>query len=228
MAKLLDLAHMCNAVYENNPTVSGWKLKRFHKAKGGLNGFQAASFTNGKETVVAFRGTAQVMDGVADFKLGTGMNSTYFSEGEKFATDNSPTIVTGHSLGGAIAQVVANRGGYVMASFNAPGVGVIASRNMLESDATMNVVRIAGMALSALRHPQQMGRDIVNAFNRVEGINICLQHDAVSKIGNHYGKVKRIPGTGINPLKEHGIETVIKVLGQRMNAKLADSPPSLV
>ena len=92
----------------------------------------------------------------------------------------------------------------------------------------MNAVRIAGMALSALRHPQQMGRDIVNAFNRVEGINICLQHDAVSKIGNHYGKVKRIPGTGINPLKEHGIETVIAVLEQRMNAKLAGSPPNLI
>ena len=55
----------------------------------------------------------------------------------------------------------------VVTFFNAPDVGVIASRNILESDATMNAVRIAGMALSALRHPQQMGRDILN------GLNLC-------------------------------------------------------
>ena len=162
---------------------------------------------------MAFRGTAQAMDGVADLKLGTGMNSSYFYEGEEFAEKaGGNAIVTGHSLGGAIAQVVANRGGYTMATFNAPGVGVIASRNILKSTSLMNAVRLTGMAASVLRHPMQAGSDIWHAFGTVKGVNLCLQNDAVSQMGNHYGKVRRITGTSKNPLTEHSISTVISVL----------------
>lgn len=230
MANLLDLARMCNAVYTDNPTVPGWTFNKgnFHKAKNQADGFQAATFFKGGEVVVAFRGTAQGMDVVADLKLGTGMNSSYFSDGEAYAAKARATIVTGHSLGGAIAQHAANRGGHVLASFNAPGVGVLASRNIGDADPFMSVIRVGGMIASAFRHPEQMVKDVTNAFNVVKGINLCLQHDAVSKIGNHYGKVKRIVGTGINPLTEHSIETVISVLERRINANLAASKPGSI
>lgn len=226
MANLLELAKMSRAAYDENmgrgTVASGWSCSRFRRASGSLSGFQGAIFKKSGETVVAFRGTAQAMDVVADLKLGTGMNTTYFDLGQQFASFASGpnVIVTGHSLGGAIAQVVANRGGYRMATFNAPGVGVIASRNMLRSNPLMNVVRLYGMTVSAVRHPQQAVSDVLNTFRSVQGINLCLENDIVSRIGNHYGKVKRIPGTSRNPKTEHGIKTVISVLEQPSNVAL--------
>ncbi len=234
MVSLLELSYMSNAAYDTEMSrgavVRGWSCRRIQRASGSLNGFQGAIFTKGGTTVVAFRGTAQGMDVVADLKLGTGMNSTYFDLGEQFASraTGANVIVTGHSLGGAIAQVVANRGGYIMATFNAPGVGVIASRNILRSNPLMNTVRVAGMMVSAARHPFQAASDVANVFRSVRGVNICLQNDVVSRIGNHYGRVMRIAGTTSNPATEHGIETVISVLEQPGNATLAARSPDSV
>lgn len=229
MATLLDLARLANAVYERAPTLPlGWTRTEFKPASGNLNGFQAATFLGPGGTVIAFRGTAQTMDGIADLKLGTGMNSTYFDAGEEFARryqGRPDTVVTGHSLGGAIAQIVANRGGFVMATFNAPGVGVIASRNIADSTLPMNAVRTAGMMVSALRHPVQAAKDVRFAFRPVRGVNLCLTGDAVSRIGNHYGAVMRIPGTSKGPLTEHRMTTMISVLEQPRNAALAKRHP---
>jgi len=44
-----------------------------------------------------------------------------------------------------------------------------------------------------------------------------LNNDAVSMMGNHYGKVRRIAGTSMNPLTEHSISTVISVLKKNKN-----------
>ena len=223
MANLLELAELSSAVYETadlkrRASVGKWKCTDYKLASGSMNGFQAGMFVKDGQRVVAFRGTAQAMDGVADVKLGTGMNSSYFYEGEEFAAKaGAGAIVTGHSLGGAIAQIVANRGGYTMATFNAPGVGVIASRNIAQSTPFMNIIRVGGMLASAVRHPGQAGSDIWHAFDTVHGVNICLNNDAVSMMGNHYGKVRRIAGTSMNPLTEHSISTVISVLKKNKN-----------
>ena len=237
MATLLDLANLSKAVYDDDARLGrrhvvtgGWTCIEFRRAAGLHCGFQGAIFVRGGETVVSFRGTAQAMDGVADLKLGTGMNSSYFADGERLAAlaanSSANVIVTGHSLGGAIAQVVANRGGYVLATFNAPGVGVIASRNMTSSTIPMNIIRSVGMVASSIRHPRQAISDMSNAFRTVRGVNLCLQNDIVSRIGNHYGWVLRVQGTGINPATEHGIDTVISVLEHRRNAVLRSRLPS--
>jgi len=68
------------------------------------------------------------------------------------------------------------------------------------------------MITSVARHPFQAGSDIWNTFRSVKGVNICLNNDVVSQMGNHYGVVRRIAGTGINPISQHKIGTVIKVL----------------
>jgi hypothetical protein len=228
MPTLLELARMSQAVYDAQPAVAGWSCIRASIASG--PGFQAAAFVRGRELVVAFRGTSKVMssDGVADLKLGAGMNSSYFAAGEAFAggfETFADVTVTGHSLGGAIAQVVANRRQLPMATFNAPGVGVLSSRNLSDAHASMQVIRTAGMLLSVVSHPVQAGRDVLAAFNVVRGVNLCLANDAVSKIGNHYGKVVRIPGTGFNPQTEHGIATVISVLEKPENLSVARLTP---
>jgi pimeloyl-ACP methyl ester carboxylesterase len=220
MATVRDLGLLAAAAYDTayKPNM-GWTRKDIHASRGGLNGFQAAIFVKGNITVISFRGTAQAMDVVADAKLGTGMNSTYFSEAEAYvrAYRNKPNVyVCGHSLGGAIAQIVANRCGFRMVTFNAPGVAVLASRNIAQGTAPMNLVRAAGLVVSTVRHPMQAARDVASAFNVVRGLNVCLENDIVSQIGIHYGNVLRIPGTSANPLTEHGIAT--------MNAVLAKNP----
>ena len=214
MPTVLDMGLMANAVYEDNPVVPGWTCIG-RRAATRFNGFQAATFTSDGITVLAFRGTSQGMDVVADLKLGTGMNSTYFSDAEDytFSYRNLPNLyVCGHSLGGAIAQVVGNRKQLKFVTFNAPGVAVVASRNVMDASLTMSAVRTAGMVVSAFRHPMQAMRDMRAAFNTAHGLNVCLMNDAVSKIGLHYGDVLRIPGTSSNPLTEHSMNTVLDVL----------------
>lgn len=214
MPTVLEMGLMANAAYEAAPAVPGWTCTA-RRAATRFNGFQAATFVNSGITVLAFRGTSQGMDVVADLKLGTGMNSTYFSDAEDyaFAYQHLPNVyVCGHSLGGAIAQVVGNRRKLKFVTFNAPGVAVVASRNLLDASLTMSAVRTAGMVASAFRHPIQALRDMRSAFNTAHGLNLCLQNDVVSQIGLHYGEILRIPGTSANPLTEHSMNTVLEVL----------------
>ena len=216
MPTLLEMAKLAGAAYSCPPTVEGgWTRIDQHLATGRMDGFQAATYVNSGVTVLAFRGTAQGMDAVADLKLGTGMNTSYFSDAEDYAfayTTLPNVFACGHSLGGAITQVVANRKGLRFATFNAPGVAIFASRNIATASPLMTAVRMGGGALSALRHPMQAARDVRATFNRVRGINVCLNNDVVSKIGVHYGDIVSIPGTSANPLTEHKIATVIAAL----------------
>lgn len=214
MASILDYGRLSNAVYNANPSVEGWTCRDFHDGLG--EGLQAAVFTQGTEVVVAFKGTTptQVNDLVADLKLGVGMSTSYFSAAEeyvsRYATEGN-VVATGHSLGGAIAQVVGNRRQLPFVTFNAPGVAIVASRNLHTATAHMSVVRVAGGLLGALRHPMQTARDVAATFYVVNGWNYRLSGDIVSQIGLHYGDVVNIQASG-DPLSQHSMETVLSRL----------------
>jgi hypothetical protein len=217
MASLRELALLAERVYDTPTTsVDGWTCVNALSAAGPImGGLQAATFTKNGETVIAFRGTAAGQDVLADVKLGCGMNSTYFAAAESYVanyTDLERTTLCGHSLGGAITQIVANRRGYKFATFNAPGVAVFASRNVGSLFGPLTGVRIAGSLASVVRHPMQAWSDVRSTFNRVTGVNVCLGADVVSQIGVHYGNVIRVPGPTYNPLTAHGIGTVREVL----------------
>ncbi len=218
MATVRDLGLLANAVYETSPSAPGWTCADGHAAAGAMDGFQAATFVKGDITVVAFRGTSQAMDGAADLALFTGMNSSYFAAGEAYAASlvgKENVVVCGHSLGGAIAQVVANRRGFRMVTFNAPGVATFATRNIGEALVQPAVgLRIAGNIAGAFIHPMQAARDVRAIFNVVQGLNICLDYDIVSHLGVHYGKVLRVPGPSKNPKTEHLMDTVNAVLAK--------------
>ena len=209
-----ELGLLAEAVYEDGPNPTAFGCISRRAAAGALDGFQASAYSGRGCIVVAFRGTAQKMDAIADLKLGTGMNTSYFSAGEAFVEQfaGQNIVLCGHSLGGAIAQVVANRKRLPVVTFNAPGVGVFASRNIADASVAMTAVRTAGMLASAIRHPMQAMRDVKSAFHTVQGLNVCLSNDVVSKIGVHYGEVLRIAGTSMNPLTEHRMATMNKVL----------------
>jgi pimeloyl-ACP methyl ester carboxylesterase len=215
--KILDLAHMANAAYERagSDGVDGASVIARQDAAGSWNAFQAVAYMMDNRVVAAFRGTSGASgDLAADATLGVGANSEYFEQAEQFVQSlgGSNVIVCGHSLGGAITQVVANRMGLEMVTFNAPGVAVFASRNIGMATSFGTAVRAAGMVASAVVRPGQAWRDVKATFNVVRGINICLMFDVVSQIGVHYGRVERIPGTGYNPKTQHSMNTMVKVL----------------
>ncbi len=219
MPTIRDLGLLAAAVYDELPAAPGWACPGHLAASGSWNGFQAATFTKEGVTVIVFRGTSQAMDVGADLRLGTGMNTSYFSDGENYAAGASPpgdnVYVCGHSLGGAIAQVVANRGGYKMVTFNAPGVAVFASRNvrdMATSTPWMQAIRVGGALVSTVTNPMQTYRDVRATFRTVRGLNIRLSYDAVSQMGIHYGEVVTLEGPTINPATAHRMATVNEVL----------------
>ena len=220
MATVYELGRLSEIVYEEESQIRGlarelgWQTGRV-KPSSVVGSLQAALFTKGQEQVVAFKGTSEAMDVVADVKIGTGWNSTYYSEAEQFCANHASgpnLVVTGHSLGGGIAQTVGNRQRVPFCSFNAPGVGIIASSNLASTTPQMAAVRITGGLLSVLRHPHQAMRDMQSAFYVVDGLNFRLSGDVVSQIGLHYGQIITLQGTGIN---QHGIGLMNQILEQR-------------
>jgi pimeloyl-ACP methyl ester carboxylesterase len=150
---------------------------------------------------VAFKGTSLKRDMVEDFKLGVGMNTTHYALATAFTSSlpiskGAKVSVCGHSLGGAIAQIVGNRNQLPFVTFNAPGVALI-SRNVGEVARTVMTggaaIRTAGTVLSAVRHPVQAYQDTVAVFHKTVGANLRLEGELVSKIGVHYGRVIDVP-----------------------------------
>jgi hypothetical protein len=175
----------------------------------GASGFRAGVFRKDQATVIAFRGTTGAIgDWTADAMLGVGMNTSHFSQGDEYFakwTLHGPVTLCGHSLGGAIAQVVGNRGRVPFATFNAPGVAVLASRNIATANLTALKIRAVGAVASTLMDPNQAWKDVCSAFYLAAGVNICLIGDPVSHVGVHYGRVVRLLGVG------HGVATVAHV-----------------
>jgi len=223
MATVMTYARMADAVYDDDPQVAGWTRAGFQRSGSGLtNAFQGAAFTAGSELVFAFKGTSGGRDAIADVKLGIGMNTfQYSSAGDFVASVRAPAGVrvslTGHSLGGAIAQIVGNRRRLPFVTFNAPGVGLI-SRNLDQVGVTMitgtAALRTAGAVASMFWHPVQAAQDAASLFYRVRGANFRLGRDIVGSIGVHYGRVIQIEYSGgaLDLYQKHRMVSMIAAL----------------
>src|SRR5262249_54897075 len=143
---LLTLANLCNDVYSDSP--SGYSPEGF-TALGSFDldpnnsGYAAGAYidSGGSQVVIAFRGTVPSLgaetfkDLAADTSFGSSIASpnlrSQVSDAAEFVkdvydlvqeTDPSATIIlTGHSLGAAIAQLVGKASGLNTEVFNAPG-----------------------------------------------------------------------------------------------------------
>lgn len=227
MMSLLDLARLCGSVYNNPPDAPpGWAVDA--KLLGTVQGWnlQAAVYEKqGGGTAVAFRGTnvegtaSTIQDVLDDVNLGLGWNLPRYREAEHFmrhVVGKPGVVITGHSLGGAIAQVIGNRLRLRIATFNAPGVGTIATRNLSDANPIMFGVRAIGTTASAAAYPGQAWSDMKSAFHPLQGINVRLDGDVVSQIGSHYGRLLTVPGPGgASAFQQHMIGTVIDVLQRR-------------
>ncbi|MFN8177621.1 MAG: hypothetical protein U0167_06830 [bacterium] len=232
MATVMTYAKMSDAVYDDDPQVPGWSRLGFKKSGSGVtDAFQGAAFRSGADVVFAFKGTSQGRDVVADVKLGVGMNTYQYSSAMDFVGSttippNSQVSVCGHSLGGAIAQIVGNRLRLPFITFNAPGVGLV-SRNVGEVAATIGLGTIAlrtlGTVASAAMHPIQAAQDAAALGYRVRGANFRLGQDVVGSIGVHYGKVIVITYSGgaMDVLTKHKMTSMIAAL---QSSKYRDMP----
>jgi hypothetical protein len=218
MASIWNYAKMADAVYSEAPNVAGWTRIDFQKSGSGLtDGFQGAAFKNGNEIVFAFKGTSQFRDVLADTKLALGMNTFQYSSAVDFVDDfklvsGDNVSLCGHSLGGAIAQVVGNRRRLPFVTFNAPGVALV-SRNVDEMIVGVGTgaIRALGTIASAVWHPIQAFQDIKSHSYRVKGVNFRLGMDVVGSTGVHYGKVIQIPyhGNAMDLVSKHKMTTFL-------------------
>ena len=193
MAKCQTYAEIAQAVYQKQPAphpvghmIKGWQIKQEHWENGTEigNGFQGGIYQNDAEVIVGFCGTAigtrsTFSDLSADARIALNIlpnqcSSAYrMTERAKEILNGRKLSVTGHSLGGALAQVIGVWSGVPFVTFNAPPM-----KNALRM-AKVNIVK-----------PQMMMRSRGKSVDDVMGINFRVEGDIVSAAGmKHVGKV---------------------------------------
>lgn len=181
MATTFELAELSDLVYDLKPSEE-WKIvEEINNLTGGdifteNTGFKAAIYEKGNERVVAYAGTeVEIGDYIADLKIILKMlprqaeEAIYFFE--KFYDPEYKTTVTGHSLGGALAEIVGNL--YPLkiqksVTFNSPGV----------------------LGTSYFNPVKKRREEII--FNpKAEGVisHYSIQYDAIAWFGTHLGRV---------------------------------------
>ncbi|WP_282608136.1 hypothetical protein [Pelagibius sp. Alg239-R121] len=207
MAYCLDYAKMAIASYYTNTRqyydsppgymVDDWKVQKF--VKGGLfgDGFQGAIFQKGKDVVVSCCGTNPdqlgklFQDAIADIKIALGCipsqaNSAgkLIDEAKRLVGPDGRVTVTGHSLGGGLAQVCGITRNVPFVTFNAP-----AMRNAVTSGALgKRLKEVPGNVVVSTTGPMPGAA--------ATGLNFALDTDLVSThvLGrDHLGVVVEMP-----------------------------------
>ncbi len=184
MITLLDLAHIANHIYYADPgnpearkSNQGKRFKRLADAAvmEHSTGFQGAIYEAGDQWVVAYRGTEDWEDIKADLNIGVGnVPDQFFPALNLFKRADATKsldkiIVTGHSLGGGLAQLVSAHTVALGVTFNAPGVDSMAKK-------------LSGK-----------GYD----FHSANVLNVVLKWDPVSSFGDLVGKKLRLSNSDL-------------------------------
>jgi hypothetical protein len=183
IAYYLDIAE---AVYQRGPSPLGrWRVQKWETATWYGDGFQGGIFEDDREVIVAFSGTlgnlvtAPISQNSANARIGifvipnmagTAKTLVQWAETNR---GNKPVSIVGHSLGGALAQVVGAWSGHPFISFNGPGMA-------------------AHLKVSAFNvfKPRQMMRSIKTQSGNAVGLCINVQGDFVGSYGlGHVGEV---------------------------------------
>jgi hypothetical protein len=215
--RLADEVHSPMA-WGNAPT--GWAQqagidsRSFFPWRSGHSGFQGACYTQtngaGTDVVMAIAGSqgTATNDLVADVRLLVSMMPRQASSARKFFDlhmapnyNKGDIVIVGHSLGGALAQVLGFWNNVRFVTFNAPGMGST----------------VAG-SMANLFKPQQLGRTFKAAANKAlgsvigtnrRGINLILWRDVVGNFGPHIGDTYRLdPTTSHIPGAAHGLDDI--------------------
>ena len=182
---------------DNSKPPAGYRvIESFNDKKTGL---QAKVLFNGKDIIIAYRGTDNFLsrDILNDLVMVRGdipeQATMALSLYDKYAGNKKhiPVTVTGHSLGGSLAEIVSGIRGGVAVTFNAYGV-----RDMFKS----------GIKLKE--------DNIVNYVN---------EKDFVAMVNgqNHIGEIYAVPNLGTNVLSRHQVENMA-LLSQRQRKTIKE------
>ena len=139
------------------------------------SGLSVTSFKRGNDIVVSFRGTDSFSDLGADSSFLTGQWNEQFQEAVKLIADlrrdnrGAHITLTGHSLGGGIAQVLAKMFRLDAMSFDAPGAEAI--------------TRSAGYRKAEQEYAQGLQQQEPGHI-----VNYVSRRSLVSSVGTHIGE----------------------------------------
>lgn len=193
------LSTLASAAYSNAPPaqIANWSLGTQVTRP---SGFSAVIYVDlaDQQVALSFRGTDNLLSGdaLADLAFATGHWNQQFQEavdlvrqiqsGEvpeiPFPIDTNQLLVTGHSLGGGIAQLMAEAFNLRGASFDAPGTSAVARANDFQAFRLMREMQEA-----EIRQDDAGFTASVSQF-----INYVSEGSAISSVASHFGDVKKI------------------------------------
>lgn len=200
MTTLLDLALISMHIYhpedaEAKKAGEGRSFRRLAEAAvmQHSSGFQGAIYESGDELIVAYRGTESWEDIKADLNIGVGNVPDQFVpamelfEKAQQVKSLSKIIVTGHSLGGGLAQLVSANKVALGVTFNAPGMDGMSKK-------------LAGKGYS---------------FHSANVLNVVLSRDPISSFGTSVGKKLRLSDSSWHLIthKMHHVIDAVKSSG---------------
>ncbi|HEY9347965.1 MAG TPA: hypothetical protein VIQ53_21740 [Inquilinus sp.] len=219
MATIRDYLDIADAAYQNDPdghVPIRWRVRKTEKATWYGNGFQGSVFEGDEEVIVAFSGTkggpmsAPVSQSSANARIAVLVVPNMAGSAKRlvrWAEQNcggKPVSIVGHSLGGALAQVVGAWSGRPFVSLNGPGMEAHLKAS------TFNVFK-----------PRQMARSI-RARRQGAPVGLCLnvRGDFVGTYGKGYiGEVRELTPDAREPT--HSIDAIRDALAE---ADLAKQP----
>ena len=199
MATIRDYLDIADAAYQNDPeghVPNRWRVRKTETATWYGNGFQGSVFEGDEEVIVAFSGTkggpmsAPVSQSSANARIAVLVVPNMAGSAKKlvrWAEQNcggKPVSIVGHSLGGALAQVVGAWSGRPFVSLNGPGMEA----------------HLKASAFNVFK-PRQMARSI-RARRKAAPVGLCLnvRGDFVGTYGKGYvGEVRELTPDAANP-----------------------------
>ena len=187
---VLTLAQMSQATYlntSNTQPVGNFVLRPDYTAGADDKAFKAEAFQDGNQIVLAIRGTETqkglailAKNALADESFRTGTVTADLSSFVSQAANLLATIrsdnpyaeitITGHSLGGAIAQLLGDASGYPTVVFNAPGAGALES----QLSAELAPARSAGFDASGINQAYRLYGDQISHVGTPIGETVTI------------------------------------------------------
>ena len=175
-------------VYNNEQKeINGYKpVEKLEDAQTGL---RVVTYKKNNDIIVAYCGTNDVKDFVSDAQMAMNEVPEQFEKANQYYLNtveknpNASVMVTGHSLGGSLAQLVA-------------------SKNRTTSAITFNAFGIKSIMNNKNKESQEVFQDNKNSFNYI------IMGDPVSNSTQHVGVTTRLKKTAIN---NHSIANYINL-----------------